>query len=125
MVQRIRYLHEVLEQRQKDTFFLQLERQQNLKFCEDTRSKCLNWLAAQNCSTEMVAPLELVEGDSGLYYVDFESMADPKVLAWMQEFEAEDGSSLAPDLYKMIIIPWEIYCNEMQSTYKKFLEQEL
>lgn len=61
----------------------------------------LDWLDAHGIKWVQTGPSGLLEGWMGHYYVDFTSWEQPELLAYSAQFENEDGTSMAPDRYKM------------------------
>lgn len=75
-------------------FFLQL-----LAPADDLKQRLLQWFSDHSLT------LESVVSDAGeFYHVNLTGQDDNRLLQWMRHWENQDGSSIDPSSYKLIMI---------------------
>lgn len=107
----LRYDDELVAERQKETFFLQLKSQSERfgDYDEATEETQLAWFKQWDIPVEMVAYRGLLAGNPGRYYVGFSSWDDPLLKLYCNTFEHPSGQSLHPDKYQMHVYEYEEY----------------
>lgn len=116
MVIRIRYDHDIVAERGRDCFFLQLmpvRSSVGLRYDEDTRQSLLDWLQGWDLAVEPCCSIGWLAGDAGRYHVDFSGWDDPLLKLWCEQFESGDGQSLHPDRYQMYFYSYEKYLEDL------------
>ena len=114
----VQYVDYFLAKRKADTFFLRLADPADAK----TLPVHEKWMAANGVHMEMAAPLGLMEGESGIYFVDFADLDDPRLKAYCGRFENPDGESKQPGKYQMVLYPYDRWVDEGgKRKYEEFL----
>lgn len=54
-------------------------------------------------------------GDPGCYAVYFDGPDDPRVKDYLETFEGKDGLSLSPDIYQMVLLPYQTWLHDHDS----------
>jgi len=112
-----RYDHDVVEERKCDTFFIKFKYINKWKPF-DYDAKCvaqqIAWCNDWGITVEKVWYQGLILGDSGYYYVGFESIDDATCVLWRKLFENDNGESLQPDKYTMILYTHDMYLKKKQ-----------
>jgi hypothetical protein len=70
------------------------------------RSRHFDWFASNSLRHEIAIPEGFLAGNPGIYAVHFDSLDDPRIVAYTAEFEHADGKSLQPDAYQMFIMSY-------------------
>jgi hypothetical protein len=76
------------------------------------RKRHLKWFASKGLRYEKTAPRGWLEGDSGIFVVYFDGPADPRVTEYSAIFEDVHGKSLAPEAYRMMILPYDAWLRD-------------
>ena len=112
MPQLIRSVNEVMAAETRDMHFIEFK---DWPFASEgvkaAREQHLAWFAAKGLRYEMVAPPGWMEGDSGIFAVHFDRINDPRLAEYTAEFEMPDGSSLDPESYQMVLLPYDAWLN--------------
>jgi hypothetical protein len=110
----IRYDHDIVAERGKDSFFLQMT-PVDLRFTydESVRAAMLDWFRNWDIEFEVTAPIGWLMGDPGRYHVAFSGWDDPLLRLWCEQFEDANGESLQPDKYVMQVYPYENYLKDL------------
>lgn len=90
----MRTLQDLVRDSHGEVFVLQL-----LVIDDGLKQELFSWFRDQDLTLE-----PMVNDISQYYHVDFVDRMDPRFLEWMSRWEKEDGSSISPDAYRMIMV---------------------
>ena len=104
---------EIMNERQRDTLFMEFPGIHSFDIVDDIRSRAviarqrhLEWFEASGITWEAAAPRGWLEGDPGVYLLHVEPDAS-QVAAYTAVFETADGRSLDPEAYQMVLLRYE------------------
>jgi len=100
------YVLQIINQ-DKSRWFFQRDNKDNLKI----QKEITIWLTDNDIDYAITGPPGLLEGWTGMYYVDFSGEDDPKLKLWMSTFEDENGNSLHPEKYIMYQYSYQDWVN--------------
>lgn len=95
------YAEQKMKQAQRNQWFLLLYNQ-NANWNPQVWQSHQEWFAANLVSYQLVAGMGEKEPLGNLYHVQFDDENDPRLLAYIQEFETDQQLSKHPDQYQML-----------------------
>jgi len=78
------------------------------------RRKHLSWFDAAGLAYELAAPPGWLDGDPDCFAVHFEGIHDPRIAAYSATFENDEGKSLDPEAYRMVIISYRDWLGQSE-----------
>ena len=121
---------EYLYEKKRDIFVLELKNQVKERMSFDRNNianqqiekEQLDWLTAHGISFAKTCSPGVLIGWAGHYFVDFSGWDDPAVAAYSAAFENDNGSSKAPDKFRMVALSYEEWVkNGFLSKHEQYL----
>jgi hypothetical protein len=105
----IRTLDQIMDEAKRDMLFVRFG---SPPFFRSKKSRVarrahLDWFDAMGLTYELAAPRGWLDGDPDRFVVYFAGIHDPRIAAYSAAFENDEGKSLDPDAYRMVIISYQ------------------
>jgi hypothetical protein len=103
----IRTINEIMAQERRDMFFVKFGQPfRRSAAASQSRQRHLDWFGVKGLTYELAAPAGWLEGDSNIFAVFFDGLDDPRLAEYSSIFEDNNGMSLAPEEYQMVIMAY-------------------
>lgn len=120
MPQRLTQPEELLLATQSDIFVLQIHTGPGVEAViyrtdESRVSDILQWLESRGVATTKIAAfadIEIFDGWTGWYHVDFKGWEDPALIEYSSIYEDVEGKPLEPDRFQIVAISYDDWVRE-------------
>jgi hypothetical protein len=103
----IPYIDQVMQDAKRDMLFVEFKIDSAAPDeLEQAIDRHVAWFEAAGLRFEPAAPREWMEGTPGIYVAYFDSLGDPRAVAYSAAFEVIQGESKYPEVYEMFVIPY-------------------
>jgi hypothetical protein len=104
------YAEQIMEDRKRNTWFL-LFHNHLPTWDPQTAEQHGAWMRDNLVNCVVVRGMGDTECTHNLYHVDFEDASDPRLAAYMMQFENAAGESLYPEQYQMLEWSYKGWCD--------------